>query len=422
MNYVVAVIHLLIIGVAVYYFGRRIKRLRKLFLPSFLLKIIAGICVGLIYKYYYSVGDTFAYFEQGTMIANIARSNFSDYLNFLVSSDGGVYGISNEVPRALFFSKMVSLFNLITFDNYWIISIYFSSISFLSAWILLTEFSRNIPENTIPASIAFMVFPSIVFWGSGIVKECISAAALYFIVTIFIKIWFDRKISWIEWVFALFAIWVQWTLKYYVVAVLFIVVGAALTYKFIIARHMTKASRVWEMVVFLAMLIVPFFTVLFLHPNFSSDNLLNVVVSNYETFIQLSAPGDAIIFHNLQPNIFSILLNSPIALFSGLFRPVLWEASNLLQLVIALENFVLIAATLFSIRYVSSIMSSPHRILIYMLIIYIIILCIFLTLSSPNFGTLARYRVSFLPFFVLLVLSSRPMINLMNRAFGSLAR
>jgi hypothetical protein len=422
MTVVAFIINLCIIGSAGYYLWRRVTIGRKFFVPALVIKLAAGMCLGLLYKYYYTVGDTFTYFEEGRQIANIARTDPGDYLNFLFTSSGGNEALSIQAPRALFLSKIVSLFNLITVDNYWLISIYFSSAAFAAAWFLFSSLAKEFPKNIIPAAFAFLFFPSIVFWSSGIVKESVSTASLFFLSGVFFKVWVDRKVTLIEWILVPIAAWLLWSLKYYVVAVLFLVVGTALIYKFVVTKRMTKASFVLQIGACVLIMVLPSLMIVVLHPNLYPHQLIEVIVENNRTFLQLSEPGDAIVFSNLQPNFFSLLLNAPNAMFSGLYRPLLWEASNVFQLTIALENFLMLAVSLFSLRYIGTITKSPHRILIVLLIFYVTTLCVFLSLSSPNFGTLARYRVAFLPFFVLLIFSCRPMVNLLNRAFGSLVQ
>ena len=73
----------------------------------------------------------------------------------------------------------------------------------------------------------------------------------------------------------------------------------------------------------------------------------------------------------------------------------------------AAENAALLVATLMALPAMRYIARSPHRLLLVSLIVYTGMLCVFITLSTPNFGTLCRYRVGYMPFFVFLVLIPR---------------
>ena len=135
---------LLLLFISYWIWSREKSSLRKFFWPAFLLKIGAGICVGLVYTYYYTVGDTFNYFEDGVKLAHLARADFGSYLSFLWSGDEAHTIWSSllfQQPRAMFMAKVTSIFCLLTHDNYWIISLYFSSIGFVCAWWMVKKIS-----------------------------------------------------------------------------------------------------------------------------------------------------------------------------------------------------------------------------------------------------------------------------------------
>jgi hypothetical protein len=140
----------------------------------------------------------------------------------------------------------------------------------------------------------------------------------------------------------------------------------------------------------------------------------------------LSAPGDAIVFDNFRPTIGSILYHSPWALFSGIFRPFIWEAQNVMQFLSSIENMAVFLLFISSFKNWKTAFSSTNRLLILSLIVYVVLLCIFLTLSAPNYGTLSRYRVGFLPFFVLLLSINNPVVyylyNFAQRFLSRIAR
>ncbi len=104
--------------------------------------------------------------------------------------DAGVWkALTLQEPRALFLSKVVSVFGLFTASNYWIISCYFSCLAFAGAWYLVKIIRRCNAHYTLAAVLAFLFFPSVVFWSSGIVKESLAMASLYFLSAVFLSYW-----------------------------------------------------------------------------------------------------------------------------------------------------------------------------------------------------------------------------------------
>ena len=400
--------------------------LRKFFWPALVLKLVGGICLGLVYTYYYSAGDTFHYFHDGVQLASLARTDAASYFGFLWAGDES-FPISSELiykqPRAVFLSKVTSLFCLLTADNYWMISLYFSAISFFSAWFLVQTINRFF-EGVQPAAIlSFLFFPSVVFWSAGVIKECLAMAALFFLSLIFLKVWKREKLRWTEWILIAASLWIVWSLKYYYLAIFLPVIFTTLAFQYLLSRFTLKSlgSKVllWFLIFAIPMLLISLF-----HPNFYYERFREVVVSSYYEFQAISNPNDLIHYDALNATSLSLLKNSPWALFSGLFRPFITEASTAFQSFIAFENLVLLTLTASALTQVKKLVNSRYRVILFAIVLYSILLCIFLALSTPNFGTLSRYRVGFLPYLVFLLTLENPLINKMMtlKIFRNLVR
>ena len=124
----------------------------------------------------------------------------------------------------------------------------------------------------------------------------------------------------------------------------------------------------------------------------------------------LTNSNNAIHYRDLSPSLNSVLLNVPQALVSGIFRPFVWEAHNVTSMAAGVENLILLILTLMAIPSMPKLFSSPNRILVLAILTYILILATFLALSTPNLGTLSRYKVGFLPFLVYLLISQNQWI------------
>jgi hypothetical protein len=148
-----------------------------------------------------------------------------------------------------------------------------------------------------------------------------------------------------------------------------------------------------------------------LHPNFYPERILRVVIENNQAFASHSDSGDLIHYGLLEATWASVILHSPWALISGLFRPFLWEANTLLKLVVALENSLILVLCLSSFGRFGDFLRSPNRLITLSVIVYVCLLCVFLALSTPNLGSLTRYKVGFLPFLVFLVSYKNTLVN-----------
>ena len=415
------IFHLAVI-VAISWMVRRTASTRDdIFWPALTLRLGAGICLGLLYTFYYPVADTFAYFIDGSKLSALARTDLRSYLQLVFFNDGlEAAGLTMLEPRAVFLTKITSVFNVITLDNYWAISLYYSAISFLGAWYVVMVIRRNIPSVSFAATLAFLFLPSLVFWSSGLLKESLAMAAFFCLSAAFLKVWFRNSIVWWEIVLAVFAFWVFWNLKYYYAGVfLAIAITSIFFQKFIQPRIQLSAAM--EAVVWVAILILPVVLVTFLHPNFNLDRLSTVIVSNNKAYNMLSDPGDFVRFQSLSAEPVSLLRNAPWALLSGLFRPFLWETSSILQFLQGMENALLLSFFVGVLSRLKTYVYSPHRLLILSIIAFVVITAVFITMSAPNFGTLSRYRVGYISFFAFLILCDNPVRSYLERYFSRLS-
>jgi len=411
-------IHLIIIFIlAFWWFTRYPENGKLVYWLSLVFKLGAGLVLGYVYSIYYIDSDTFNFFQDSLRLAEIAKANWREYVTYLWFEKEPAFSGEN---RTLFFVKLVSAFTLLTQGNYWVASLYFSLFSFAASWWLVSLICRYYPKAKFAAILAFLLFPSSVFWSSGIIKESAAMTMLYVLLGIFIIVWQQKKFIWIQSAALLMATWILWSLKYYYAAVFFpVALSALLTRWFVQVRMRPSAVSAYrEFVLLIVLLMVFVFIVTFVHPNFYPQRILEVVVENYEAFRDKSDPEKMVHFYELKPTVGSFLLNAPWALVSGLFRPFVWEASNIFSLLVAVGNLILLALTVYSFRYFRALTTSPDRLLLFALIVYCISLCIFLTLSAPNFGTYVRYRVGFFPLFIFLIAMGLPLEKWIKKITG----
>ena len=380
----------------------------RLFCFALLFKMIMAVSLGLVYLHYYAANDTWLFFKDATILADYARQDFGSYVKFLWSSDfqNQTIEIFSMQERSLFLVKIISFFCFISDDNYWITAIYFSLLSFSASWNLFKVIARNFDNAQYAAALTFLFFPSIIFWSSGLVKETLALAGIYFITVLFIKLLKAGRIFWWEWAIAAMAFYTAWNLKYYWAALFMAVVTTSILIFFLQKRIRLVSQSIltsWCVIFILLSALVSLS-----HPNFYLSRFLNVLITNHDEFLKISRPDGIIHYYNLTASWWSIFINSPWALLSGLFRPFVWEASGATSAVASIENlFLLVLVVASSFR--KSV--KTDNLLLLSAVVYIVLLCIFLALSTPNLGTLSRYRTGFLPFFIFIISYRNPLLD-----------
>lgn len=389
---------------------------KPLFWSTAALRIMGGMLVGLVYYYHYHTGDTMSYQADAEKMVALAHEDTVEFFRFIFFGDTFhplvSSGFQNEQPGAFFFTKIVGFISYFTGANYWLTSLCFSFISFAASWYLVRIAAQCFPSLRTTFAVAFLLFPSVVFWSAGLIKESLALAGLWVIITVFLKAWFHLPVKWYDYLLAAVSAVVVWNIKYYYLGIAAPVLAALVILRWLSLRYKLR----WKHeVLFLAVgfILLLLFATLG-HPNFYLHRLLGVIVENNQAFVQLSEPGDAIRFYNLHATWYSMLLNAPLALVSCLYRPLPWEVMNGLSLLASVENSVLLVMTLLAVPSLRRLPPSPHRLLVTGALVYCILLATLLSLSAPNFGTLARFRIGFLPVFIVLIAQSPSVQRIFN--------
>ena len=374
-------------------------------------KIISGITFGLVYKYLMHGGDTWAYFESSKVLAQFFQTDPIVYLRLLVGSSSPIE-IMDEIgfqgqPRAVIMVRILSILTIFTFGNYWLCAIYFSLFSFFGLWTLVDKICSSYSDSIKSAIGAFIFLPSVLFWSSGVSKE-----TLYMGVFGYLSAWFlpffknSAGTSVLKWGIALIMVLVLVPLKYYYMAVLLPILLTTILVNRIISRNQDWFIQysIWFLI-FLLLL----FAASWIHTNLTPAHFSAVVKSNALEIISKTNPEQLVDFREYPNPLGWMVINFPLAIVTGLFRPNIIDAGSFFQNLAILENLFISVLFVGRIKYFETKdLKSPAFLPCFF---YVVILASILTLATPNFGTLVRYKVSFLPVFVFFILYKNPWWN-----------
>jgi len=372
--------------------------LKPFYIPTLVLKLISGVGVGLLYTYYYSGGDTWNYFNQAKLFAEVGFSSFSNFLDLFFRSnytliEGFVY--VNQ-PRAALMVKLVAIINLLSNCNYWISSLYFSFFSFIGIYKFATWVAAKFEFGKVAALFLF-VWPSFVFWSSGVLKEALAVGLIFWIIPTFFEVQQTKSVKKI--VTVLLGLCFLFLIKYYFAVVLIVTL---LLYSVSLVIKLEKKSPLQQILTWFLMGIIGFGLGGLLHPNLRLENIVGVIIENSAAFSSISSPQSLIAFAEAEQDWVWVLINSPKALIAGLFFPIV-SGRSLMILLASIENCILIILMVRGMFLLKLSTIRKNLMLIIASMSYIAILAVFLSLSTPNLGTLSRYKVSFMPIVLVLV-------------------
>lgn len=408
-NFIINAVNIIFLVILSFAFFKFIPtNLKNFYWPGLLVKYSCGILYGLLYLHYYDGGDTFSYFNQGVLVADIGRNDFEVYLRFLfLNENEETYNLAyNSIyhSRSFWVTKAVSPFLILTADNYWITACYFSLLAYLGIFYLASTLIKIYPARRFDVLICFFLFPSFVFWSSGFTKESLAIGSLFYLIGFSIKICSKIKVIRMEIILLPIFLYIEWRLRVFYLAVFLLTIGIYLLSNMLSSRFKLNTLQKWTVVMGSVFIFIMAISQIDYALNFS--NFFEVLTyAYYDDYNQ--NPSNAIQYYNLEPNIFSLIINAPYALLSGLFRPFIFDAQTWPMVLVGIENLILLILFVFNIKSFRKNYSGLE----WTLWVYTFLLALFLALSSPNFGTLTRYKVAFLPIFLFLVLKENPILN-----------
>ncbi|NJN42410.1 MAG: hypothetical protein HC811_09505 [Flammeovirgaceae bacterium] len=333
---------------------------RKYFLPALTLRIFGAIALGFLYQFYYNGGDTFNYHTYGSRI--IWEAFIEDPgvgLKLMLSSGDDYDGVYKYASRILFYSdpdsyfviRLTAFLDLFTFSSYAATAVLFAVLSFAGTWMMYIAFYGRYPKIHFGLAVAILFFPSVIFWGAGILKDTVVMGCLGFMTYSIDKI--ERR------KFMLFPalLLVVCTVTIFIIKkyVLLCYLPAALIWFF--GDYLIRIRSVvlkWMLAPILIGVIgfTSYWAVFKIGESDAKYSLSKLAITAKITAYDIGFytgrdAGSSYSLGDLDGTFTGMLQLFPQAVNVSLFRPYLWEVSNPLMLLTALESLILLLATLY---------------------------------------------------------------------------
>lgn len=387
-------------------------------LPGLFAKIFGGIFLGIIYVYYYQGGDTVSYYETSLAFTNLIHKSPIDGINALFASYSkevrGMFDQTTGYPLSYIHSdistftvvRFITPILLLTFKSYLLSTVVLASISFIGIWKAFSLFRSYYPQLTGEFALAFLFIPSVIFWGSGILKDTITlSAACWFVVGIHGTFILRRKVLW-SILILLVASYLLIAIKPYIFMVL--IPGSLIWVLFRWIQRIKNRVLIVFMIPFIYLATAGLGALVFyllgtFLDEYSLQNILEKAVVTQTDLKQAYYGQNSFDIGELTPTVPGILSKAPIAILFGLFTPFLWDVSNIVMLFSAIENSFLLVFVIWIlfrvgiVRTLRYILKDP--VLIFTLS-FAILFAFALGLTTPNYGALVRFKIPLVPFFV----------------------
>ncbi len=398
----------------------------RYFFSGLTVKILGAIALGFIYQFYYDGGDTYSYHTHGSrQIWEAFMDSPIRGLKLLLGNEShvDVYQYSSRIyffndDQSYFLIRIAALFDLLTFSSYSATAVFFAILSFIGMWMFFITFYSRYPNLHRGLAVAAFFLPSVFFWGSGILKDTLTIAGLGAATYCFHGIFIKRKIS-IRYVLGLLlALLVIFSVKKFILQAF---LPALLVW--VVAQNF---SAIKSIVVKVILVPVAAFLVIFGayymvvkvgedDERYALNKLAKTAkVTAYDIrYWSGRGAGSGYALGELDGTFSSMIRLAPQAINVSLFRPYLWEVKNPLMLISALESFLFLIFTAYVFYTVGSKLSSAfsNPDVIFGLV-FALSFAFAVGVSTFNFGTLVRYKIPLLPFYLMALVV---MLNYRNK-------
>lgn len=304
---------------------------------------MAGIFYGWIGIYYGQMAqmiDTWAYHVESLseyklltsdpveFFTNLFHSSYEKgYSNFLTSQNSWW----NDV-KANFLIKILAIFNLFSFGNYYINIIFYSFISFFGPIAIYRVMADVFPGRKFILLIAVFLAPSFIYWTSGLHKEGLIFLGLALMIYHFYFGFKETRFSLTRILVILFGFALVLILRNFLILPLLPPLFA-----WMLCQRLKWSPVLVFSSVFLIWILL-FFTAKYLHP---SLDFPNATVLKQQEFLKLGG-GSAVPVKKLEPTPASYISLLPQALSLTVLRPYPTDVRHLLSLAAAIEIALLL--------------------------------------------------------------------------------
>lgn len=408
-------ISLMIIYLFIIYFGvilyvqkkRKEEDIYRYFIPALSLKLLGGIVYALYHVYIYKGGDTFVFFNAAQDLAN--------YLSFSEPSTFGAYfsdfnpSVHDFSPNysyilngsdVLFIVKFTSIFYFLAGGSYFVITIFFSFLSFIGLWYAFITFSKLYQSLSRSFFLVIFCVPTMILWSSGLLKDSVVIGAIGWLIYGFSNLFIFNQKFFKSFFHILVSSFLIFMLKSYLIYLLYPAffiwvqsnIKAKINSTFI--RNLISPLLILSMVGAMTFILTSFSQ---RAGKYSLDNWQSTLKGFHSWHGHLAETRDQSGYSlgEMEYTITGVLSKAPAAINVTFFRPYPWEIRNIATLLGALEAiFFLVFTVLVLIRRKLQIFTYIFQNKeVLFLLSFALPFAFIVGLSSYNYGALSRYKI-----------------------------
>ncbi len=400
-------------------------RTRTLLLQAFYFKMACALIFTAFSSFYYSGGDSEMYYFSGLHLYDAVMDNPNNFVLIFLTKvinvktplmnyfiyDTSIYPIWEAMHgEANFFVAKLGLpFLLIFQKSYLCVAMAFSFFALGGCIRLYKFFTHYFPDFWREIALATLFLPSAVFWSSGMLKDPICFGSVGYLVYAVFNIAIKRRkfISSIAWI-AVSIIFLFYIKPY----ILFALIPGIVLWLFSELNKLINNSTLRN--IFTVMTIVvgalsAFYLIQYTTSDesvksFRIDTIIETSATSRSQYAEFSQTEQGAYFTIGSTNPVMVFLNGIVATF---FRPFPWEISSPIVALSVIEAmfFLFISMSVIFKKgifyFFGKIFSNPVFMLCF---VFAFVFAAAVGSTATNFGSLSRYKIPAMPFFLVMIL------------------
>ena len=383
----------------------------RYYLPLlFVVKILAGIALWYLYSYHYtnrSQSDIFKYFDDGHIMAAALNNHPLDYLRMLLGRDADPYFQTTYYSKMQVWTphfsnasgfeahsmvRLNAIFFLLSGGGYQVHNVLINILSFLGLYMFFKTFRSCANGYDNYFLLALFLLPTLLFWGSGVLRESLCLFLIGY------NVWFFQQAT-------LKPINLTHLTGLAMTLLLLVFVKAVIATLLILASTayilVRKTNHKYSFIPFIALPIALLIGLQVL-ATYTTFNFFQLLAQKQLNFINASqAAKSAIEIPLLQPTLESCMYNAPSAIFRMLTQPFSFSTNTLYTLASIENGFILASFLLIVLKLNPTFFKQP----IYWYCLLIVLGYYIITgETTPNLGSLVRYKTPVLPFLIVTIM------------------
>ncbi len=369
-----------------------------------------------IFNWKLSPGDSFVLYQaEGKSIYDLILKDFSNIKWILMKGenfdasllrDPSVIGYLRGESNFMVI-RFVTIISFFTLGKYLLTNLVFSLFAFTGAWKLFLFFYKQYPHMHRKFAIAILYLPTFVFWSSGILKDSMCIAAIGWITYSLYQLFISKTDFIKSFILLLFFGYLVWIVKPYI-----LISYIPFFIFYLILKNVNAVnSKLIKLVLtplLIAGCVIAFSKIMAKLKDELGQYALGSITKNVKTLnnaYENQSNGSTFSYGvEFDGSVMGMVKMSPVFIGTTFFRPFIWESKKIGTLLSSLEGLTLLIFSIvvfFKAGFKTVFQTLTKNPLATYCFLFAIIFALFVGATTLNFGSLCRYKIPCMPFYII---------------------